>query len=84
MSNNSLILILLVYRTYPCLTLGYTTPTTIAKKGKAIRKVIKEVVKLYIERDVSTVLSIRNRLYITKLLNLTISSKVIVYKEKRK
>ena len=69
---------------YLCLTLGYAASTTIAKRRRAIRKAIKEVVKLYIERDVSTALSIRNRLHITKLLNLVISSKVIVYREKKK
>ena len=76
---NSLVLILLVYRIYLRLTLGFIAFTTITKKRIIIRKVIKEVIRFYTRKDVEVALNIRNRPYITYLLNLTISSKVIVY-----
>ena len=71
--------ILLVYRTYPRLTLGFVAPITITKRGIIIRKAIKEVTRFYTRRDVEAALNTRNRPYITYLLNLVISSKVIVY-----
>ena len=71
--------ILLVYRTYLRLTLGFVAPTTIAKKGIVIRKAIKEVTRFYTRRDIEVALNTKNKLYITYLLNLVIGSKVIVY-----
>ena len=76
---NSLVLILLVYKIYLWLTLGFIVFITITKRRIVIRKAIKEVVRFYTKKDVEVALSIRNRPYITYLLNLTISSKVIVY-----
>jgi hypothetical protein len=58
---------LLVFRAYLCITRDSLLLSSITKRAKAIYKTIKEVRRLYAERQVNDALAIRNRLN-TKLV----------------
>jgi hypothetical protein len=58
---------LLVFRAYLCITRDSLLLSFITKRAKAIYKTIKEVRRLYAERQVNDALAIRNRLN-TKLV----------------
>jgi hypothetical protein len=53
----------------------------VIERDKAITKVIKQIVKLHIKRQVTDVLRQQNRLNISDTLNVLISRNVLVYKE---
>jgi hypothetical protein len=67
---------LLVFRAYPCITRDSLLLPSITERAKAIYKAIKEVRRLYAERQVNNTLAIRNRpntkLVLTLLLQLDV------------
>jgi hypothetical protein len=58
---DSIILILLVFRVYLCITRDSLLLPSITKQAKAIYKAIKKVRRLYAKRQVNNALAIRNK-----------------------
>jgi hypothetical protein len=67
---NGIIPILLVFRTYPRITENSTPSPSVVQRVEAIRKITKEVRRLYIERQVKDALAMRNGSNIKAILNL--------------
>jgi hypothetical protein len=53
----------------------------VTERGKAITKAMKQIVKLYVKRQVTDVLRQRNGPNISNTLDVLISKDVLVYKE---
>ena len=75
---NSLVLTLLVFKAYPRLTKLDPLNPLVEQRAKTIKKVIKEVQRLYIQRRVNDVLTTRNRLNTLYIHNLQLKDKVLV------
>jgi hypothetical protein len=58
---DSIVPTLLVFEAYPCITRDSPPSPSITKQAEAIHKAIKEVRRLYAERQVNNALAIRNR-----------------------
>jgi hypothetical protein len=78
---NGLIPTLLVFSTYSQITTTNTPSLTVTKHSKAIIKAIKQILKLYIKRQVTGVLRQQNRLNISNTLDVLISKNVLVYRK---
>jgi hypothetical protein len=55
----------------------------VIKRGKAITKVIKQIVELYAKKQVTNVLRQQNSPNINNTLNVLISKDVLIYKENK-
>jgi hypothetical protein len=64
---DGIVLILLVFKAYLCITRDFLLSPFIIKQAKAIYKTIKEVQRFYAKQQVNNALAIRNRLN-TKLV----------------
>ena len=80
---DSLVLTLLVFGIFLQININNILSTTTIKRGKVIRKTIKEVTKLYTKRYVTEALWTYNRLNITEILGLVISKEVLVQRENK-
>jgi len=69
-SPDGLVPILLVFGAYPRITNDSPLSPSIMQRAEAIRKVIKEVWRLYATRQVNDALGMRNGLNILTMLNL--------------
>jgi hypothetical protein len=78
---DGLIPTLLVFSTYPQITITNTLSFIVIKRDKAIIKAIKQIAELYAKRQVINVLRQRNSLNISNTLDVLISKDVLVYKE---
>jgi hypothetical protein len=78
---NGLVSTLLVFSTYPQMTTTDTLFLIVTERGKAITKAIKQIVKLYVKRQVTDVLRQRNGPNISNTLDVLISKDVLVYRE---
>jgi hypothetical protein len=58
---DGIILILLVFEAYPCITRDFLLLPFIIKQAKAIHKVIKKVRRLYAKQQVNNTLAIKNK-----------------------
>jgi hypothetical protein len=67
---------LLVFRAYPSITRDSLPSPFITKRAEAIYKAIKEVRRLYAERQVNDALAIRNRPNTEPVLTLPLQSDV--------
>ena len=74
---NGLIPTLLVYGAYPRMTINDTTPT-VSRRAAAIKKAMTELRKIQAKRQVTDVLTIRNRPIITLIYTLALNSSVLV------
>jgi hypothetical protein len=74
---------LLVFGTFPRMSIKDTTTTTVVERGKAIRKAMKEVAELHAKRHVTEALRTRNGPNISDVLDLAIGEKVLVYRENK-
>jgi hypothetical protein len=75
---DGLVLTLLVFGTFPRISINDTPLTTTIKRGKAIQKAIKEVAELQAKRHVTKALRTRNGPNITDVLGLAIGEEVLV------
>ena len=75
---DSLILTLLIFDTFPKISLNNVTSITTVEREKAIRKTIKKVAELHTKRHVNKALRTRNRPNITDMLGLAIGQDVLV------
>jgi hypothetical protein len=57
---DGIVLILLVFEAYPCMTRDSLPSPSITERAEAIHKTMKEVRRLYAERQVNNALAIRN------------------------
>jgi hypothetical protein len=78
---DGLVLTLLVYGTYPRMTTSDNPSPTVTKRGRAIKKAIKQVVEMYIKRQVRDALKQRNGLRTSETLGVLIGGEVLVYRE---
>jgi hypothetical protein len=74
---------LLVFSTFPRISIKDITTTTVVERGKAIRKAMKEVAELHAKRHVTEALRTRNGPNISDVLDLAIGEKVLVYRENK-
>ena len=81
---DGLILTLLVFSIFPRMNINDILSITTIKRGKAIRKAMKEVTKLYTKRHITEALRTRNGPNITDILGLTISKEVLVWRENKR
>ena len=75
---DGLIPTLLVFGTFPRISINDTPSTTTIERGKAIQKAIKEVVELQAKRHVTKALRTHNGPNITDVLGLEIKEEVLV------
>jgi hypothetical protein len=61
---NGIMLILLVFKVYSCITKNSLLLSFITKQAEVIHKAIKKVRRFYAKRQVNNALAIRNRLNI--------------------
>ena len=80
---DSLIPTLLVFGTFPRISLNNMTSATTVKRGKAIKKIIKKVTELHTKKHVNKALRTRNRPNITDVLGLAIGQDVLVWRENK-
>ena len=78
---DGLILILLVFGTYPQIAITNTSSLTITEHSKAIIKAIKQIIELHAKRQVTDALKQQNRPNISNTLNVLISKNVLIYKK---
>jgi hypothetical protein len=69
---------LLVFRSYPRMTITDPTHTMIQERSKAIKNAIKLVAELYAKRQISDALNQRNRPNVEEKLDMAIRDKVLV------
>jgi hypothetical protein len=67
---DGIVLILLVFKAYSCITRDSLLLPFITERAKAIYKTIKKVRRLYAERQVNNALAIKNRLNTESVLTL--------------
>jgi hypothetical protein len=77
------ILTLLMFSTYLQITITNTLFFIVTKRGKAITKVIKQIIKLHTKRQVTNVLRQQNGPNINNTLNVLISKDILVYKKNK-
>ena len=75
---DSLVPTLLVFGTFSRISINNTPSTTTIKRGKAIKKAIKEVAELHAKRHVNKALRTRNGPNITDVLGLALREEVLV------
>ncbi|EKD12201.1 hypothetical protein MBM_09636 [Drepanopeziza brunnea f. sp. 'multigermtubi' MB_m1] len=81
---NSLVLILFVFKTLLKLTEQDRSAASIQERTAAINKAIKEVRKCYVAKQVKDALKKKNGPITEHILNLSISSRVLVWRENQK
>jgi hypothetical protein len=80
---NGIVPTLLVFGTYPRMSIEDNPMPGIMRRAETIRTVIREVRRLYAERSVTEVLAARNGPDTAATLALPINSKVRVWREKK-
>jgi hypothetical protein len=75
---NGLIPTLLVFGSYPRITITDPIYTTIQERSKAIKNAIKSVAELYVKQQISDALNQRNRPNVEEKLDMAIRDKVLV------
>jgi hypothetical protein len=80
---DGLVLTLLVFSTYPQITITDTLFLTVTEHSKAIIKAIKQIAELYAKRQVTDALKQQNRPNISNTLNVLINKDVLVYKKNK-
>jgi hypothetical protein len=78
---DSLIPTLLVFSTYPQITITNTSSLTVTERGKVITKAMKQIAELHTKRQVTDVLRQQNGPNISNTLNVLIDKDVLVYRE---
>jgi hypothetical protein len=73
---DGIVLTLLVFGAYPCITKDSLPLPSITERAEAIYKAIKEVRRLYAERQVNNALAIRNGPNTELVLTLPLQSNV--------
>ena len=74
---------LLVFGTFPRMSVNDTISITTIERGKAIRKAMKEVAELLAKRHINEALRTRNGPNITEVLGLAIGEEVLVWRENK-
>ena len=80
---DSIVPTLLVFGVFPRMSTKDVVNTTVIERGRAIRRAIKEVAKLYTKRHVAKALQTRNRPNINEILGLAIGEPVLVWRENK-
>ena len=80
---DGLVLTLLVFGTYPRMTVSDSPSPTITERGKAIAKAMKHVAELYAKRQVKDALNLRNGPNTSSTLDIPIGGDVLVYRENK-
>jgi hypothetical protein len=78
---DGLIPTLLVFSTYPQITITNTLFFIVIKHNKAITKAIKQIAELYTKKQVTNALKQQNGPNINNTLNVLISKDVLIYKK---
>ena len=73
---DNIILALLIFKAYPCITRDSSLLLFITKQAKVIYKTIKKVWRFYTKQQVNNALAIRNRLNTKPVLTLLLQSNV--------
>jgi hypothetical protein len=69
---DGIMLTLLIFKAYPCITKDSLSSPFITKQAKAIYKAINKVRRFYTKQQVNNALAIRNRLNIKLVLTLSL------------
>jgi hypothetical protein len=80
---DSLVLILLVFSTYPRITTTDTPFLIVTEHSKAIIKAIKQIAELHAKKQVTNVLKQQNSLNISNTLNILINKNVLIYRKNK-
>jgi hypothetical protein len=78
---NGLVLTLLVFSTYPRITITNTLSFTVTEHSKTITKAIKQIAELHAKRQVTDVLRQQNSPNISDTLDVLINKDVLIYKK---
>ena len=78
---DSLVLTLLIFGAYPCISKLDPPAPSITQRAAAIKKVIEEIARIRAKKQVNNILNQQNGLSVTTIYDLPLNSDVLVWRK---